>query len=549
MKNKLSKLLENCPKIWRTRRVAEHQELIEYLETLYPNVQLTLQIHSFLTDTSPFCIICQKPVKFAGKKTCSYKCREISASNNVTERIFKQKETLLKKYGVDSVSKIPGINERKKTTLLNKYGALQSPKAIESARSRSNSLNVKGKKTLKDRYGVDNPGQLPDHRIKSKATLLKNYGVDNYYASDEFKNKRLDQLNTKIDLLIPSTLTVTNIQIASEDKRYLFPHSNNVISFTCNTCKKSESIPSETFKWRVRETETACKSCANIGSGSKSENEIRLFLQSNGVKTIDNIRMLNRKEIDIFLPELNIGIEYHGLYWHNDLRIPKNYHIEKLKTAEERKIKLIQIFEDEWINQSHIVKSRLLYLVKKQTVRIMARKCTISMVTSEQARQFLTDNHIQGFANSSIKLGLFFNDELVSLMTFSRLSKSKGYVHIQGHWELSRFCNKTNTTVIGGASKLFSYFISCHSPEYVLSFADRRWSDGNLYKQLNFSFTGNTEINYWYFNSKNTERIHRYKLRKNKSDDQSLTEYENRLSQGYLRIWDCGSSRWEWTKK
>ena len=102
---------------------------------------------------------------------------------------------------------------------------------------------------------------------------------------------------------------------------------------------------------------------------------------------------------------------------------------------------------------------------------------------------------------------------------------------------------------MGGASKLFAHFVKHYTPIKVLSFADKRWSTGNLYQQLKFTSVGDTRINYWYIDTKNTKRIYRYALRKNKNDDQSLTEYENRIKQGYKRIWDCGSSKWEWDSK
>ena len=171
-----------------------------------------------------------------------------------------------------------------------------------------------------------------------------------------------------------------------------------------------------------------------------------------------------------------------------------------------------------------------------------AKNCIIKPLSTSDEKCFLEKNHIQGTANSSAAYGLYFNNTLVSTMTFRKPNKAKGQENIDGHWELLRFCSVLDTHVVGGAGKLLKHFIKTHCPIQILSFADRRWSNGNLYKRLGFEQKKSTLLNYWYI--KNKQRYHRFGLRKNKNDDQSLTEYENRLAQGYLRIWDCGSSKW-----
>ena len=129
-------------------------------------------------------------------------------------------------------------------------------------------------------------------------------------------------------------------------------------------------------------------------------------------------------------------------------------------------------------------------------------------------------------------------------MTFSKNNLSR---KIKG-WEINRFCNKINTTIVGGASKLFSYFCKINDPEFVISYADRRWSDGKLYDTLNFQYVSSTKPNYWYFLPNELKRIHRFSLRKTSNDDQSLTEHELRRQQGYYKIYDCGHTKWIWKK-
>jgi len=147
-----------------------------------------------------------------------------------------------------------------------------------------------------------------------------------------------------------------------------------------------------------------------------------------------------------------------------------------------------------------------------------------------------------------------FTYELVSVMTFSKLSLAKGNkVFTDNEYELSRFCNNFNYIVIGGASKLFKYFIRNYKPKSIISFSDRRWSDGNLYKKLGFEFQYNTSLCYYYII--NGQRKHRFIYRKselkNKLEifDPKLTEYQNMINNGFDRIWDCGNSKWLWKRQ
>jgi predicted nucleic acid-binding Zn ribbon protein len=550
MEESYKKLIESWPKRWRTRIIVDYPEIVNFLNAKYAGVSLNIQISSFLSDTSPYCIICNQPVKLFGKATCSIKCREINAKKYSQLKVEKHKKTLIDRYGVDNIRNIPGIIDKSKDTMLQKYGSLVSDKAREKIKSRVENLNTKGRKTLKEKYGVDNPGQLPTHREKSKETLLKNYGVDNYFLSDEFKAFKENRRFEKYNNFCPASIEILNIE-SNEEKEKIFNNPNKIIIFKCTECNTDDHLPSETLKWRIRTTGTCCSKCGGISkSGSLKENQIANFIEQELLLDIKkNARILDGGlEIDIYIPSLQLGIEFDGLFWHNDLRIDKKYHINKTKLAAKQGIKLIHIFEDEWDHKQDIVKSRLRVLTNKIENVIYARNCVIKEINSKEEKSFLNENHIQGWSRSSIKLGLFYNNQLISVMTFSAPNKSKGQRKENNFWELLRFCSIKNTIVVGSANKLFSYFIKNYDPHKILSFADSRWSVGNLYNVLKFSKENDTPINYWYIDTKNTKRLHRFSLRKNINDDQSITEYENRLNQGYLRIWDCGNSKWIWKK-
>jgi hypothetical protein len=159
------------------------------------------------------------------------------------------------------------------------------------------------------------------------------------------------------------------------------------------------------------------------------------------------------------------------------------------------------------------------------------------------------NNHIQGYVNSNIKLGLFHKQELVSLMTFGGLRKSLGSKHKNNHWEMLRFCNKLNTTVVGGSSKLFNFFIKNYSPIEITSYSDNRFFNGSLYETLGFKFIKNTGINYFYV--KNGKREHRFKYRKDmlvkQGFDSEMTEHQIMLERKIYRIYDCGNKKWVWS--
>lgn len=541
-------LISSWPKKWRTRKIQQHTEIVDFLNNKFPNVSLPIQIHCLLTNTSPYCVVCNKPVKSQRKKTCSIQCR--SANTDQNKRILQQKKTLIERYGVDNIRNIEGADEKRKETMKKKYSALVSPVTRQKAKERVTSLNHKGKQTLFENHKVYNPGQMHNHREKCKKTLLQNYKADNYFKSDTFKDITKTRLKVKYDTFCPNTIQIQDILEPTNKNEYQNP--NKLVSFTCLSCNNRESIPSETFKWRIQNTGTSCQKCSGINKGSSQEQEIKYFLEQELKLDIQcNKRILpNNKEIDILIPKFNLGIEYNGLFWHNDLRISKQYHREKQEQAKNIGITLLHIFEDEWLHNKEITKSRIRNYVKLCPNKIFARKCVVKKITTELERDFLKNNHIQGYAKSSVKLGLFYKDQLVSLMTFSKPNKSKGQKKEENFWELLRFCSVINTNVVGGASKLFAFFVKNYTPNKVLSFADNRWSkNGDVYRKLNFKFVKQTSVNYWYVNLKDMKRIHRFSMRKNIDDDKNLTEYQNRLNQGFLRIWDCGSSKYIWNKK
>jgi hypothetical protein len=252
-------------------------------------------------------------------------------------------------------------------------------------------------------------------------------------------------------------------------------------------------------------------------------------------------------EIDVYIPELKLGFEFNGLYWHSEIYKEKNYHLDKTKLCNDQGISLFHIWEDDWLYKQDIVKSMILNKLGKTLNKIFARKCIIKIVDDNKlVKDFLETNHIQGFVGSKIKIGLFYNDELVSLMTFGNLRKSLGQKSQEGSYELLRFCNKLNTTVVGGASKLFKYFLNNYDVKQVTSYSDLSRSNGNMYKQLGFTLQHNSDPNYYYIID--GIRKHRFNFRKDKlvkeGADPLKTEIQIMNEKGFYRIFDCGMQKW-----
>jgi len=321
--------------------------------------------------------------------------------------------------------------------------------------------------------------------------------------------------------------------------------SDKKITAKCNECGKYFSVEANSH--------LQGHGCPNhYRNKSKIEEEISDFIKKlTNCLVIENYRdNKDIKEIDIYVPSYKIGIELDGLYWHNELNKDNNYHLNKTVACENNGIRLIHIFEDEWIYKQDIIKSMLKNIFNKTENTFMARKCIIKEVSSCDASNFLDKNHLQGKCGSSIRLGLYYNDELISLMTFG---KSRHFIGSGKHqWELLRFCNKLNTSVVGGASKLLKYFIDNYKPQEIVSYADRRWSKGNLYDKLGFIKYNESKPNYYYVIGNN--RIYRFNLRKSiliekYNCPKDITEHEFCLSQHWYRIYDCGCLCYIWKNK
>lgn len=277
---------------------------------------------------------------------------------------------------------------------------------------------------------------------------------------------------------------------------------------------------------------------------SKEESDLYEYIQSiyDGEIVQSNRSILNGKEIDIYIPEKNIAIEYNGLYSHyyrpNEMKESlikgKLYHLNKTILCENKKIQLLHIYSDEWNLKKDIVKS----IIKSKlnlNDKIYARKCQKVIVDVNIKNKFLNDNHLQGEDKSKIKLGLEYNNELVCLMTFCKSRFNSNY-----EWELSRFSNKIGLNVVGGFSKLLKWFLSENTGN-IVSYADRRYSNGNVYSKNGFEIIKINSPSYYYVDKSYLKRYNRMKFQKKLIGAYNCTEYEKAREMGYNKIYDCGT--------
>ena len=265
-------------------------------------------------------------------------------------------------------------------------------------------------------------------------------------------------------------------------------------------------------------------------------------------KCIRNSRqIIPPQELDIYIPEKKLAIEFNGDYWHSTVFKDKYYHQQKTIACAKQGIQLIHIFEHEWLNprKQKIIKE---ILNKSNNKRVYARNTVVSTVSKSELREFLDDYHLQGYCECSKALGLYMNNELISVMTFGTPR-----FHNKYEWEIIRYCSKAGINIVGGAQKLFKRFLKDENPSSILTYSDITKFTGNIYIELGFKVTEKqiTEPGYVWVKPGSKDVLSRYKTNiKNLSDFKSYgdTEDEIMYNLGYYKVYDSGNLRMEWIR-
>lgn len=560
------------------------------------------------------CVICGKQFEidvrgYSDKKTCSEECRYISAQQNTDREAVMQhqKENLQAMYGEDVVNpmQIPGVVDKIKQTNKEKYGAewyTQTQSYRDSVKQASlmkygvnhplsaQEVISKRNATVKEKYGVDNVFQNEDIKDKIKQVSLERYRVEHPAQSNVVKERtrktNLDRYGVDHPMMLPEYqakaretnfkkfgyAAPTQSHIKNIENWYKFINDpRDYIAANYLEIPRSKDIAqdlgvdvSTIDVYLSRNDATDCVRRAK----SLMEEEIVAYirkLKPNCKIDCNTRKIIDNKELDVYLPEYNFAIECNPTVTHNSSfpdpwgsgKKPINYHRRKTDKCEEHNIFLLHIFGYEWFYKKDIIESMIANTLGCSD-KIYARKCKVVSMSSKQAKIFLQNNHRQGFANAAVYLGLEYFGDIVAVMTFGKMRPTIGIdeTDLSDCWELVRFCNKTNTSVIGGASKLFTYFVRHYAPTRVRSFSDRAHTRGTLYQTLGFKEVRRSEANYVWVNIVDNKAYHRINAQKKnikkflKDDSIDVTHSETYImeSHGYARVYDSGTITWEWTK-
>lgn len=531
------------------------------ISLLYPNVAYSVAVYCLEHNMCglPLCKQCNSPVTYFANRVqgfslyCSIQCsRKGSESKN------KREQTNLVKYGCKNPKQNTAVIEKTRQNNIEKYG-VSSPSMLDTVKSKisqtltqtyldhkdqiltakentflerygdhpNRTIQVKDQKlqTTREKYGVDHTAQLETTKSKIRQTCLEKYGAESFFQTQLAKEAH--QLRQ---------------QQSSETAKQQFLESiNQVDTATLTRSELAEllDVSITTVSNRINELGLPILA-ASINHISSIELSIIEYLHELGITNIiqSDRTILNGKEIDILLPDFKLAIEVNGIYWHSEqFGKDRSYHLNKTDICNAQSIRLLHVFDSEWNDpvKKQIWKSMIqarLGLNKK----IHARKCKVAEITSSTAREFCEINHLQGYVNGTIRLGLFDANNI--LLQVVILGKSR--YSSQADIELLRSATIGGITVVGGLSKLLSKVKG-----NIISYADRRYATGNSYTQTGFTHTHTSPPNYFYHINGILESRIKYQKHKLKNIltqfDPLLTENENMNASGFYRIWDCGN--------
>ena len=474
------------------------------------------------------------------KQTCikKYGVENISQLKETKEKV---KKTIKNRYGVDNISKLEDVKQKKRIKSLEKYGV--------DCVLLNDEIKEKIKKTNIEKYGVDNASKSKIVRNKTRNTNLKKYGVEYPGQSEIIKNKIK---NTNLQRYgVPCALQNEEIKTKiakTNKKRYgsYINFSNPIFKEKIkNTCLSRYGVPYACMTEKCRK--------ANGNANSKINQKFSQKLKESKIENKLE-KPLNQYSYDIEILNSNVLIEINPTYTHNvtygsEFRghekkaLNKEYHFEKTINATKNGYRCIHIWD--WDDKEKIIN------ILKPKEKIYARNCDCKEINEEECANFLEKNHLQGNCRGQKKMiGLFLGDKLVEVMTFGKPRYNKKY-----EWELLRLCSDFEYNIIGGANKLFTYFLTNYNPNSILSYCDNSKFDGNVYNKLGFELLNYGKPSKHWYNVKNKIHITDNLLRQRGYDQLFKTNYgkgtsNNQLmiDSGFLEIYDCGQSTYIWNK-
>lgn len=378
-----------------------------------------------------------------------------------------------------------------------------------------------------------------------KEQIIKQHGYNliTIWESD-FDKLGIPLLNFKYDSIVhvdhatpENLLNILQLRLVDNQfKGYRYKHN-----YQCLIC--GDIFETTLTQRKQTYTIRQAKGCPKCARNKKVNFSIKIqdSLQKEGVQTSitrDNVVLLDNSNVGVFISDFIQGVEQvNGKY----------FNLKLLEKYQNKHIRLLIFFQDEWIYNRDMIIKKILHISHKTDIeKIYARNCQIKQISSKEKSIFLDNYHIQGNDNSTDWFGAFHNNQLVACMTFSKpriaVGKQKSGI------ELVRFTTKAGYHVIGIASKLLKTFERLHPHQMIYSFADRRWSVGNLYEKIGFQCEAINPPDYFYI--VDGIRKHRWNYRKDvlkhslPEYNPNITEYQNMIQAGYDRIWGCGTLRY-----
>lgn len=431
----------------------------------------------------------------------------------------KAKQTNLEKYG--STSALHGTNQQKIDEIKkSKYGTINNHSKAKQTNlekygveysTQTNVMKSSSQRTKLEKYG----DPFYTNREKAKQTCKNLFGSENIFGSTELIEKHRKEIFFK---LYNSNVFSNSVIPLFSEAQYKTSHSK--YSWKCKSC----STKFEDFISLGRVPR--CPICfPKLAGVSLLKSEFFNWLKTLNIKVIENYDIKTTK-LNFYIPEHNLAIDFDSIYWNSELNNRnRNYHLQKTILCEKANIKLLHVFEDEWLDKNEIVKSIIKSKLKLFDREIDVNLCTHREISSELAELFLNKNNLFGYVKSKINIGMFFNEDLVSVLSANHYEKDV--------WEIVRFCSSINTKISSFNEMIF---------EKMIFYVDRRYFSGS---SLNMIEIKQTLPVYWYV--KNRLRHNRKEFRKYKLSeilekyDPNITEWQNMQLNGYDRIWDCGT--------
>ena len=459
------------------------------------------------------CLECGKPIPY-NRKFCSHSCnsRHNATTNNPMNNLENREKiraTKLLRYGEQyeeakrkrKEAWEAGKEQRKEEGIRKWRESIAKNGSKLGLANQAAKERVLAKARLTGGMGLANPA----NKKKAQKTMQERYGVDNAAKDPEVRKKISDKL--KVSCIAPE---VRNKQVRTLLERYGVTNAYHV---------------------GIEDREEY--------HTSKPETEIADYLRSIGVSVKRNDHsVLRSRELDIYCPKEKIAIEYNGTYWHSStVKTDKLYHYNKTKACRDRGVKLIHIYEWEWRDEvkKNILKSYLSTLFGKTEDRIYARQCEVRTVPVKEYRDFCLKNHLQGYRAASLVYGLYYQDNLVQLMSFNKPQKRNAKYDFQ--WEIVRGCPGSNNIVIGGVSKLWNHFLRTNKPESVMSYCDLNKFDGKSYELIGMKLHHIEKPNQFMVDVR-TGKVQQWIFRdKEKREDQMNNT---------LKIYGVGNALYQW---